>query len=118
MKQELTEEELVFNTEDWKQVTNFFQNRFNKIPDLTNILFIIGHREVGQNLSKLSKEQKQDIIHVGVCTLLSNAGYYTFKGIDEDGWPHFDYNREKPKLTHEQQEMLLKKMIIQYIKNI
>ena len=118
MSEEANSEILDFSIEDWKEVTDFFENRFDKIPDLTNMLFIIGHREIGQNLVKLSKEQKQDVIHVGVCALLSLADYYTFKGIDEDGWTHYEYNRNKEKLTHEQQERLLKKMIIQYIKKL
>lgn len=111
-------EDLAYSEAEWNAVTEFFEDRFQKIPDLSSMLFIIGHRELGFNQTKFSKEQKQDVIHVGVCSLLSMADYYTSKGIDEDGWPHFEYNRNMPKLTHEQQEVLLKKMIIQYIKNI
>jgi hypothetical protein len=114
----MTNNPLTYNEKEWKTVTDFFEDRFQKIPDLSSMLFIIGHRELGFNQTKFSKEQKQDVIHVGVCTLLSHADYYTLKGLDEDGWPHFDYNRNMPKLSHEQQEILLKKMIIQYIKNL
>ena len=35
------------------------------------------------------KEEKVDIIHIGICTVLSQFGYYRFTGKDEDGWPHF-----------------------------
>jgi hypothetical protein len=107
-----------YNEADWKAVSDFFENKFQKIPDLSSMLFIIGHRELGFNQVKFSKEQKQDVIHVAVCTLLSTENYYIKKEIDADGWPHFEYNRNMPKLTHEQQEKLLKKCIINYIKNI
>lgn len=109
---------LQYEDTDWKLVTNFFENKFQKIPDLSSILFIIGHRELGFNETNFSKEQKQDVIHVGVCSLLAKENYYLLKGKDADGWPHFEYNRDMPKLTHEQQEILLKKCIIHYIKNI
>ncbi|QQR96905.1 MAG: hypothetical protein IPK18_08245 [Sphingobacteriales bacterium] len=110
--------DLQFDEIAWKDVTAFFENKFQKIPDLSSMLFIIGHRELGFNETKFSKEQKQDIIHVGVCSLLSKENYYTPTGKDADGWLHFEYNRSMPKLTHEQQEILLKKCIIDYIKNI
>jgi hypothetical protein len=41
-----------------------------------------------------------------------------FSGYDEDGWPHFEYNRDLPKLNNEQQEKLLKKTIIEYFKEL
>jgi hypothetical protein len=79
---------------------------------------LVGHRELGKLQTKFTKEQKQDLIHVGVCTLLSQADYYFPLGSDEDGWPHFEYNRDKEKLSNEQQESLLKKMIIEYFKKL
>ena len=83
---------------------------------MDGVLFLIGVQELGAGKQTFTKEQKQDLIHVGVCTLLSQANYYTFLDFDEDGWPHFEYNREQPKLDNAQQEKLLKKMIIEYFK--
>lgn len=102
----------------WKEVMAFFEKRFGKKPDLQSIIFLVGHRELGRHQVKFSKEQKQDLMHVGVCTLLSKAGYYAYTGHDEEGWPHFEYNREMPKLSATEQELLLKKMIIQYIQSL
>lgn len=105
-----------YNEEAWKEVLNNLEKRFGKKPDLQTIIFLVGHRELGKQQITFTKEQKQDLIHVGICTLLSQANYYTFLDNDEDGWPHFEYNREMPKLNNEQQEQLLKKMIIKYFK--
>lgn len=110
--------EISYDETEWNDVLSMLQHRFGKKPDVQTIIFLVGHRELGKHQVKFTKEQKQDLIHVGVCTLLSQANYYTFLDFDEDGWPHFEYNREQPKLNHEQQEILLKKMIIEYFKNL
>jgi hypothetical protein len=110
--------EISYDETEWKNVLNMLEERFGKKPDVQTIIFLVGHRELGKHQVKFTKEQKQDLIHVGVCTLLSRANYYTFLDFDADGWPHFEYNREQPKLNHEQQEILLKKMIVEYFKNL
>lgn len=111
---EMIEEDLEYNEAEWQQVLATLENRFEKKPDVQTVIFLVGHRELGKPITKFTKEQKQDLIHVGVCTLLAQADYYIFLDYDEDGWPHFEYNREKPKLSIAQQEKLLKKMIILY----
>lgn len=110
--------DIEYNEAAWNEVLNALEQRFEKKPDLQTIIFLVGHRELGKHQVKFTKEQKQDLIHVGVCTLLSKANYYTFLDIDEDGWPHFEYNRDLPKLNNEQQEKLLKKTIIEYFKEL
>jgi hypothetical protein len=110
--------EIEYDDAEWQDVLSNIETRFGKKPDLQTIIFLVGHRELGKHQVKFTKEQKQDLIHVGVCTLLSQADYYTFLDNDEDGWPHFEYNRDKPKLDNTQQERLLKKMIIEYFKKI
>jgi len=115
---ENTAVDIEYDEAEWNDVLSSLEERFEKKPDVQTIIFLVGHRELGKHQVKFTKEQKQDLIHVGVCTLLSQADYYVFLDFDEDGWPHFEYNREKPKLDNEQQEKLLKKMIIQYFKNL
>ena len=115
---ENTETDIDFDLEEWNNVLNKLQKQFGNTPDVQTIIFLVGHRELGKHQVKFTKEQKQDLIHVGVCTLLSQADYYTFLDFDQDGWPHFEYNREQPKLDNIQQEKLLKKMIIQYFKKL
>jgi len=94
------------------------KNQFGKKPDLQAIIFLVGHRELGQLREKFSKEEKQDLMHVGVCALLEKAGYYTFVARDAEGWPHWEIVRGKPKLSGEDQEQLLKQQILEYFKTL
>ncbi|MCB9034269.1 MAG: hypothetical protein H6553_10560 [Chitinophagales bacterium] len=110
--------DIAYNEQEWEAVLDQLENRFQKRPDVTSIIFLIGHRTLGQFETKIKKEVKQDFMHIGVCTLLSEANYYKFVGKDEDGWPHYEYNNNLPKLNHKEQEQLLKKMIIEYFKNL
>ncbi len=112
------ETNITFDEAVWEDVLERLEKQFGKKPDVQTIIFLVGHRELGKHQVKFSKEQKQDLIHVGVCTLLSRANYYTFLDFDQDGWPHFEYNREQPKLDSVQQEKLLKKMIIEYFNEL
>ena len=70
--------------------------RFGKKPDMEAILFLIGIQEFGHVRDKFTKEQKQDLMHVAVCTLLSQSGYYEIEGYDDDGWPHFRQLKTAP----------------------
>ena len=99
----------------WAQVEQLMLDRFGKLPDMEGILFLIGVNEFG-NLParKFSKEQKQDLMHVAVCSLLSRRGYYTYAGRDEDGWPHFEMAQELPGGGLMQQERVLKECVIEY----
>src|SRR5436190_14925599 len=75
----------------WLDTENTLKERFGKIPDMEGILFLIGVNELGHlPRKKFSKEQKQDLMHIAVCTLLSQLGYYQYVGRDEEGWPHFN----------------------------
>ncbi|MBK8473130.1 MAG: hypothetical protein IPL33_13760 [Sphingobacteriales bacterium] len=50
------------------------------------LLFLIGVQELGQPGRSFSKEEKQDLMHIGVCHLLWDAGYFTYKGRDDEGY--------------------------------
>lgn len=113
----MTTVDIQYNETEWQEVLASLEKRFGKNPDIQTIAFLVGHRELGKNQVKFTKEQKQDLIHVGICTLLSKADYYIYLD-DDDGWPHFEYNRDLPKLSANQQESLVKKMIIEYFKDL
>ncbi len=92
--------------------------RFGKKPNMEAILFLIGMNEYRGRIPKIkfSKEQKQDLMHVAVCKLLSLGGYYQLEGYDEEGWPHY---REVKKVETDQntlaaQDILLKEYILEY----
>lgn len=88
--------------------------RFGKKPDMDAILFLIGIQETGFVQEKITKEQKQDLMHVAVCTILSPGGYYLPEGIDEDGWPHFRQLKALPDMNLIEQENFLKDHILFY----
>jgi hypothetical protein len=89
----------------------------DKLPDMNAILFLIGIQEVGQPKLKYTKEEKQDLMHVAVCKLLSYDGYYEFEGKDDDGWPHYSKSRKLEFGGVEQQEEYLKEKVIRYFKS-
>lgn len=99
----------------WLEVRHQIKDRFGKsaLPDLDAILFLIGVRELGQ-MRKFTKEEKQDLMHIAVCRLLEKDQIYEFVGEDDEGWPHFEMNRQLPKMKKEEQEALLKRRIIDY----
>lgn len=100
----------------WNLEENLMQ-RFGKKPDMEAILFLIGIQEVGGVQKKFTKEQKQDLMHVAVCSLLSQSGYYEFENIDSDGWPHFRQLLELPQFNMIEQENFLKDHILLYFEN-
>ncbi|HWR33749.1 MAG TPA: hypothetical protein VN451_09490 [Chitinophagaceae bacterium] len=88
--------------------------RFGKKPDLETILFLIGIQEFGDIKEKFTKEQKQDLMHIAVCSLLSKSGYYELERVDEDGWPHFKQLKGMPDMSMTDQENFLKDHILLY----
>ncbi len=91
--------------------------RFGKTPNMEAILFLIGVQVLGSVKKKFTKEQKQDLMHIAVCTLLSQSGYYEPEGIDKDGWPHFKEMAPVPKMGMEEQERFLKEHIVEYFES-
>lgn len=98
----------------WNHVESMLTERFGKKPNMEAILFLIGVQELGNDKKKFTKEQKQDLMHIATCTLLSQSGYYEREGIDKDGWPHFREVSPVPKMDMLTQEHFLKEHIIAY----
>lgn len=100
----------------WRNVEKMLQERFGKVPDMEGILFLIGINELGQTPKRKtwSKEQKQDIMHIAVCTLLSQDGYFVMIEKDTDGWPHFENIQPVPATDLQTQEQLLKECVVKY----
>ena len=86
----------------------------DKLPDLQAILLLIGIQELGLIRTRYTKEEKQDLMHIAVCHLLSSDGYFELSGRDEDGWPHYRLMKSLPKEDMAAQEMLLKSKIVTY----
>lgn len=88
--------------------------RFGKKPDLETILFLVGIQEFGHIRDKFTKEQKQDLMHVAVCSLLMQSGYYDIDGYDNEGWPHFRQLKAIPVMDLIEQENFLKDHTLLY----
>ncbi|MCH2023344.1 MAG: hypothetical protein MK207_12785 [Saprospiraceae bacterium] len=88
-----------------------------KLPDLQGILFAIGLQELGQIRDDFTKEERQDLMHIAVCRLLSYDNYYELEGYDADGWPHWK-QLAIPPIGRAKQEILLKRKITEYINNV
>ena len=82
--------------------------------DLNAVLFLIGVQELGQGAKTFSKEEKQDILHIAICKVLSLAGYYELEGTDSEGWPHWKLMKKLPRFDLIEQEKLLKIQILEY----
>ena len=73
-------------------------------------------QELGLGAKSFSKEEKQDVLHIAICKVLSLAGYYELEGHDADGWPHWVATRKLPHFDLLEQEKLLKIQILEYFK--
>lgn len=98
----------------WWDLEARLVERFGKKPDMETVLFLIGIQEFGDIKEKFTKEQKQDLMHVAVCSLLSQSGYYELEAVDEDGWPHFKQLKPMPEMNMIDQENFLKDHILLY----
>jgi len=98
----------------WWKLEEKLVERFGKKPDMESILFLIGVQEVGGVGHSFTKEQKQDLMHVAVCTILIPGGFYELKGWDEDNWPHFKQTKELPPMEFMQQENFMKDHVLFY----
>ncbi|MBK6950162.1 MAG: hypothetical protein IPH16_20655 [Haliscomenobacter sp.] len=105
---------------EWGRIRHLVQGRFGKdaLPDLNAMLFLIGIQELGRWKTAFTKEEKQDLMHIAVCRLLSYDGHYRFAGRDADGWPHWELLQPVPKRELDEQEILLKEHIIRYFNEL
>lgn len=81
---------------------------------METILFLIGLQEFGDLRRKFTKEEKQDLMHIAVCSLFGQSGYYEIEGVDEEGWPHFKQLKALPVMSMIEQENFLKDHILLY----
>ena len=98
----------------WWNLEAKMVERFSKKPDLETILFLIGIQETGMMKEKITKEQKQDLMHVAVCSLLSTSGYYEMESVDRDGWPHYKQLKAMPDMNAIEQENFIKDHVLLY----
>lgn len=98
----------------FQELKTELEKTFGGGMDLQAILFLVGVNELGLGYQDFSKQEKTDLLHVAVCTLLEPYGYYTFDGRDDDQWPHFTLNQKLPPLSDREQQHLMKEALITY----
>ena len=100
---------------NWQALLLELERLLEKRPkDLNGVLFIIGLQELGRGAKNFSKEEKQDLMHIAICKVLSLAGYYELEGLDADGWPHWKLIQKLPHFDLLEQEKLLKMHVLEY----
>jgi hypothetical protein len=102
---------------DWQILQEKLKERFDHELDIDAIIFLIGLQELGKPHRKYKKDEKLEIMHVAICTLLEPYKFYTYEGKDSDGWPHWSVNEQLPHLEAKQQNRLMVDAIIEYFKN-
>jgi hypothetical protein len=99
----------------WAWLLAELDEKLGKKPkDLNGVLFLIGVQELGRGHAHFSKEEKQDLLHIAICKVLSLSGYYELEGTDKDGWPHWNLIKKLPHFDLLEQEKLLKIHVLEY----
>ncbi|MEO1256177.1 MAG: hypothetical protein AAFY41_15010 [Bacteroidota bacterium] len=102
---------------NWVELLYKLKEITGKRPaDLNAVLFLIGVQELGKGVRSFSKEEKQDVMHIAICKVLSLAGFYELEGHDAEGWPHWKLIKKLPRFDLLEQEKLLKIQILEYFK--
>jgi len=98
----------------WRDLLTEVSKNMDEPLDIQSLIFMIGVQELNQGFVKLSKDQKLDVMHIAICTLMEPYGFYEYTGHDDDGWPHFKLVKELPVLKPDEQETFMKKAILEY----
>jgi hypothetical protein len=99
----------------WNRLLIELEGILEKKPkDLNGVLFIVGMQELGKGAKRFSKEEKQDLMHIAICKVLSLSGYYELEGQDAEGWPHWKMVKKLPHFDLLEQEKLLKMHVLEY----
>jgi len=102
----------------WEKLRVLLKQVVGRKPkDLNAVLFLVGIQELGKGPASFSKEQKQDLMHIAICKVLSKDGFYQFEGMDDDGWPHWKNTKPLPHGDLIAQEELLKQKLIEYFED-
>jgi hypothetical protein len=98
----------------WLDIERYMLERFDKDADVKAILFVIGMREYGHKKMKFTKEEKQDLMNLAACKVMSLGGYFEVSHLDAEGWPVWKQAKAMDSMTAADQEEFLKKHIIRY----
>ena len=113
-----SQNEILSREKKWLELRSKLKSQFGKAPDLNAILMLIGVRELGKIQKKFSKEEKQDLMHIATCSILSHSGYYELEGLDKEGWPHWIPKKQLPVMNLQEQEDFLRDHVIRYFEEM
>ena len=82
--------------------------------DLDGMIYLVGVQELGQLHRTFKKDEKLQLMHIGICRLLEPFGFYAFDFFDREGWPHFKVVEQLPPLRAGEQSLLMKEALVQY----
>jgi hypothetical protein len=102
----------------WLKLRIKLKDKYDIKPEMDGVLFLIGVQELGAGHQKYTKEQKQDLMHIAVCTVLSASGYYSLEGYDDEGWPHFKQLKALPEYNLIEQENFLRDHVLMYFDEV
>jgi len=105
--------------QDWEALLQKLSNQFpgDGDLDLDGVLLLIGTQELQMGYIKMKKDDKINVLHVAICTVLEPYGYYEFEKRDEQGWPHFKTLQPLPPLKAGEQSILMKQAVVNYFKD-
>ena len=98
----------------FQKLKGHLEKDFGEGMDVQAILFLSGVDEFGSGYRVFSKQEKTDLLHVAVCTILEPMGYYSFIERDADNWPHFKLEKPLPPLSDRDQQHLMKEALLDY----
>jgi hypothetical protein len=98
---------------EFKTIEFQFIKRFKKKPTLEGILLLIGFQECPESKLSRDKEEKLDLINLGMLVVLERMGY--FKRVKSDTtWPAFEPTEQR---AEENKEAIVRKGIVDYFRN-
>lgn len=98
----------------WSHFKEYFKENYGDYPSTISALFIIGLENIDAPIDTLSKEQKEEVIHVGMCEILCLDHLYEYLGHDEEGWPHYHALDAVNTTNIEKQENYIRNLITRY----
>jgi len=101
---------------DWQLLQNKLKERFGSEMEHDAILFMIGLQELDKPYRIYKKDEKLEVMHIGVCTVLQPFEFYEYKGRDDDDWPHWELKENLPYLDAKQQNKLMNEALIDYFR--
>jgi len=105
---------MINDNNKWKKLSSWFDDKFKMEADVDAMLFMIGVQELGKGFNEFDKTQKLELMHIGICAVLLDDGYYSFLHRDDDGWPHYKAERKLPFVKGQEQKDFIKEKLVNY----